>query len=65
MTLWKIEIFDNKEDSEPSRTGYVDAPSEAEATALATEAMGSANRVDMTPAAVVSQIPPGSIVWVP
>jgi hypothetical protein len=49
MPPWKIEVYDNRDDTEPSRTGYVDAKTEAEAADYAKHAMGSSPRADATP----------------
>ena len=64
MTVWKIEIFDSKDDIEPSRVGYVEAASDSEAGQIAASAMGFAELANIDPAPRVTKIPSREIIWV-
>ena len=64
MTLWKIEIYDNKTDTDPSRVGYVDAATEDDAVKIAVSAMGNTLRAEIS-CVKAKKIKNGSIIWVP
>jgi len=62
--IWEITIFENADDQEPARRGYVQAASETEAVETATQAMGNAKRADMrVVAAQVPSLPSGVVFW--
>lgn len=65
MAVWKIEIFDNKTDPQPSKTGYVEADTNIDAAEAAANFMGLAQRADVVPAPRVTEVPRGQIIWVP
>jgi hypothetical protein len=64
MTLWKIEIYDNKTDTDPSKVGYVEAAAEEDAVEITVSAMGDTLRAEVS-CVKVKKIPGGSIIWVP
>ena len=67
MLLWKISIFEESQDNEPTKTGYVNVSSEEEATSIAKEEMGDAKRADLKPGGLevneVSSLPTGKVFW--
>jgi hypothetical protein len=64
MSLWKISIFEQIGDVEPTKTGYLNASSEAEAASIATDAMGASNRADLqVKAQIISSLPTGTVLW--
>ena len=64
MAVWHIEVYDNKTDQQPSRTGFVEAATEQEATQAVISGMGAAHRADMKVTAK-SGLPAGRIFWLP
>jgi hypothetical protein len=63
MALWKIEIYDNKTDTDPSKVGYVEAATEDDAVKIAVSAMGDSPRAEVW-RVEVKKIKNGSIIWV-
>jgi hypothetical protein len=66
MSLWKIEVYAEEQDTTPFRVGYLSADTEYAAVEAAIDAMGEAERSDVNVVArMVSSLPPDVILWVP
>lgn len=65
MALWKVEIYDNREDAEPSRWGVMVAESEGEAQDTIIRNMGVEERVDAKTVKVseITSLPAGTFFW--
>jgi len=63
MTLWKIEIYDNKTDTDPSKVGCVEAATEDDAVKIAVSAMGDTLRAEFS-CVKVKKVINGSIICV-
>ena len=48
MGIWRVEVYENKDDVDPSSRGIVKANSEEEAVEIVTGKMGTAIRADIT-----------------
>ena len=66
MSIWRIDVYDKKNDETPSKTGYVEAASEENAVGAAASAMGDAERADLEPirkATKVTSLPEDKVIW--
>lgn len=64
MTVWRVEVYDNRDDSAPSRRGFVEADSEHDAVEAARKAMGEAARAALdVRVEKCAGLPRGCIVW--
>ena len=65
MKLWKVEVYDNVADTNPSRCGVMAAKSEDQAREIIMAQMGIANRVDATTVGIseIHSLPEGQFYW--
>jgi hypothetical protein len=64
MPIWGIDVYENINGKNPTRSGYVNVESETEAIEIAREAMGETNRADLIIRAEQARaLPYGRVIW--